>query len=337
MAIGIDSQLGASAPAIRRRSVTRPPGPAATAASRVSRAGLVLGSLAIASAAFAVWRLIETWHVSPRAASHHVSILGQKLTYPAANLDAVIVLVIAALGVTVIVNVVTGAAREVVAATRMARRIREGRLTREDDVVVLDDPRPRAFCAGLARPRVYVSRGAMDLLDDEALGAMLEHEREHVRRRDPLRLAASRVLGRALFFLPPYRTLLGRQHELAELSADESAVGVDAANASALARAMLSFLDSSESESVGIDPARVDHLLGGGQSWGFPAVQCLVCAAVVLGLSATAVLAGALASGSATLSPPFLSAQPCVVVLALIPTALALIAIRVSRRTILKP
>jgi hypothetical protein len=44
-----------------------------------------------------------------------------------------------------------------------------------------------------------------------------------------------------------------------------------------------------------------------------------------------AILVGREAAGSATLDPPFLSAQPCVVMLALIPCGIALIARRVRR------
>ena len=91
-------------------------------------------------------------------------------------------------------------------------------------------------------------------------------------------------------------------------------------NRSALARAMLSFSDDSESgEVVGIDPARVDHLLGEPPSWRFPALLCLAGLSVIALMTAVAVLAGQVASGSATLAAPFLSSRPCIVVLALIP------------------
>ena len=82
------------------------------------------------------------------------------------------------------------------------------------------------------------------LLDDAALSTVLAHERQHARRRDPLRLAAGRVLARALFFLPGLGDLVERQQALAELSADESAVNDLPANRSALARAMVSFSDT---------------------------------------------------------------------------------------------
>jgi hypothetical protein len=52
---------------------------------------------------------------------------------------------------------------------------------------------------------------------------------------------------------------------------------------------------------------------------------------VITLVAAVALLAGQVAAGSATLAPPFLSDQPCVVVLALIPAALVLVASRVAR------
>ena len=200
------------------------------------------------------------------------------------------------------------------------------------DAAVIADPQPRAFCAGLVRPRIYVSTGAIKVLDEAALSAVLAHERHHARRRDPLRLAAGRVLAGALFFLPELGDLAERQQALAELSADESAVNVAPANRSALARAMLSFSDLPESSSSsGIDPARVDYLLGEPPSWRFPALLCLAAASVLLLLVAVAVLAGRVASGSATLALPFLSHQPCIVVLAAIPAVLGVLAVNHRR------
>jgi hypothetical protein len=171
-----------------------------------------------------------------------------------------------------------------------------------------------------------VSTGAVAVLDDAALNAVLAHERHHARRRDPLRLAAGRVLAAALFFLPELGDLAERQQALAELSADESAVNGRPANRSALARAMLSFSDAPASAgATGIDPARVDHLLGEPPSWRFPAMLCVAAASVLGLLVAVAVLVGRLASGSATLALPFLSRQPCIVVLAAIPAVVGVI------------
>ncbi|MEA2145512.1 MAG: hypothetical protein QOG59_1099, partial [Solirubrobacteraceae bacterium] len=187
------------------------------------------------------------------------------------------------------------------------------------------DERPQAFCAGLINPRVYVSSGAVALLDEAALNAVLAHEVHHARCRDPLRLAVGRVLVRALFFVPGLAELVRRQQDLAEFGADETAMNAGPDGHSGLARAMLAFSEPSPAvSSVGIDPRRVDHLLGAPPSWRFPTLLCLGAGAVMGLVGASAVLLGQVAAGSATLAPPFLSHQPCIVVLALIPGALGL-------------
>ncbi len=96
---------------------------------------------------------------------------------------------------------------------------------------------------------------------------------------------------------------------------------------------MLSFSDTPASVgSNGIDPARVDYLLGDAPSWRFPALLCLAAASVIALLVTVAVLIGRLASGSATLALPFLSRQPCIVVLAAIPAVLGILAAAYRRR-----
>lgn len=306
---------------------------AALAAARVSRASLLLGLLGLISALFVLLRLLESWRVAPNAASHRISILGQTLSYPTANAGAIVMIVLAAFGLTVMAMIIAGAVRELAAARRLHRRLAQQELRPLRDALIIEDEQPHAFCAGLIAPRVYISTGALALLDDSSLDAVLAHERHHAARRDPLRLAVGRVLARALFFLPGLKELSRRQQALAELSADESAVNAAPANRSGLAGAILSFSDArAAGYSGGVDLARVDFLLGESPSWRFPLALCLSAAAVLTLLAAIAVLAGQVAHGSATLAPPFLSRQPCVVVLAVFPSALGLLAAFLSRR-----
>jgi hypothetical protein len=118
---------------------------------------------------------------------------------------------------------------------------------------------------------------------------------------------------------------------LSEVSADESAVSAAAGDRSALARAMLHFSEAPESgASVGVDPARVDYLLGDGPGWRFPTLMCAAAFALLALVVTVAILVGREAAGSATLEPPFLSAQPCIVMLALIPGATGLIGVWVA-------
>jgi Zn-dependent protease with chaperone function len=317
---------------VTRRSPPSPSAPitAAVAATRVSRAGAALAALGLAASLLVVVVLVETWHLGGGAATHHLSILGQSLSYPSANLPALVVLALAAIGLGATASAVRGAVQEAGASFRLGRRLAREEPARYGDARVIEDDRPLAFCAGLLRPRVYISTGAIVLLDEPALDAVLIHERHHARRRDPLRLAAGRVLARALFFMPGLGELHVRHQSLAELSADESALTHDPESRTALARAMLGF---SEAGAAGFDPERVDHLLGEAPTWRFRAVLCLVAAGAGILMLALTLLAARLASGSATLAPPFLSRQPCVVVLALIPAVLAFTAARLRRRT----
>jgi hypothetical protein len=216
---------------------------------------------------------------------------------------------------------ILGSVRELAADRSFRRGLAASAPRPLNDALVIDDERPKAFCAGLFHPRVYVSSGAVALLDESALDAVLAHEAHHARCRDPLRLAVGRILARALFFVPGLHELVRRQQALAELGADESAIDVAPEHRSALARAMLTFADSpGPAGPVGIDPRRVDHLLGEAPSWRFPTLLCVAAAGVIALVGTIALLAGQLAIGSATLAPPFFSRQPCVVVLSLIPT-----------------
>lgn len=124
-------------------------------------------------------------------------------------------------------------------------------------VRVIADDRPRAFCHGLLRPRIYVSSATLTALRPAELAALLAHEQHHARRHDPLRLALARVLGGGLFFLPVLPRLLDRYADAAEIAADEAAIG-GGQDVAALAAALLTF----EASGAGLHPDRVDRLLG---------------------------------------------------------------------------
>jgi len=285
----------------------------------------------LASAAFVITRLFESWRVTSGPASHVISVFGQRLSYPAANAGAIVVTVLAGLGLLMAVAAACGLARELLADRSFRRVIAARSPLSLQGALLINDERPQAFCAGLLRPRVFLSTGALELLDPAALAAVLAHERHHARRHDPLRLACGRVLAAGLFFIPALRRLVQRQHALAEISADEAAVLTAGGDRSALASAMLSFSQASSADALGIDPERVDYLLGERVQWRFPVVLCLGTVAALSLLIGLAVLAAHAAAGSATLAPPFLSSQPCVAVLAMIPAAAGLTGVAFAR------
>ena len=303
---------------------------ASIASARLSRAALALGALGVASSLFVIARLVDAWRVTGVSGAHQISILGYKLSYPRANVDAIVVLALALLGLAVIAMLLASVTREWVRASRLARQLSRRGSPGPDGALVLEDERPGAFCAGLFRPRVYLTTGAVGLLDEDALRAVVAHERHHASRRDPLRFAAEHVLARSLFFVPGARELGRRHRRVAELSADERAVDAASGNRAALARAILSFSD--QGEATGVDPLRVDHLLGEVPSWRFPSALAVSGVAVLALVVAVSVLAGRVATGSATLSLPVLSRQPCVIVLAMIPISLAALTVTFTRR-----
>jgi Zn-dependent protease with chaperone function len=310
----------------------RPGSPAAVAAGRMFGATLALGLLAALSAGVALMRVVESWHLGSASSSRTISIAGQRLSYPAANVGAVVVVVLAALGLAMSAATMLRLGRELLRDRRFRERLHRAARRQIHGAWILEDDRPQAFCAGLLRPRVYVSTGALELLDERALAAVLAHERHHARNRDPLRLACGRAFAAGMLLVPTLRRLVQRQHALAEISADDAA-RAEGVERGALASAMLSFSEAAGSEPVGVDPQRIDNLLGEPPQWGFPLLLCLLTGIVLVAMLALAVLAGRVASGSATLALPFLSAQPCVVVLALVPAAaLAVAAGRLRER-----
>ncbi len=90
-------------------------------------------------------------------------------------------------------------------------------------VCVVDGVPNPAFTAGWWSPRIYIAREIGESLSPEQLIAVLAHEAEHVRRRDPLRLSLLRFLGCTLFWNPAFRRLASDMADEAEIAADDVA------------------------------------------------------------------------------------------------------------------
>jgi Zn-dependent protease with chaperone function len=284
------------------------------ASRRAYRLGAALSVIGLALAVGVVVIALST--VSLRSQPGHVaSLLGLRLPLPAANPAAVALLVLATLGLAVLVTLLRGA----FAITRGHQRLRNGlpvvgALPGEPDVVVFASESVHAFCAGLVRPRVYLSAGALSVLGPDELRAVLAHERMHLARRDPLRIVTGRLLGEALFFAPAVRALVRRYDTLAELAADDHALAAVGGNRSVVASAMLAF-------DGGVAPERADHVLGLQGDWALPVALCTL---TLVGAAAVAMLVWQLAH-HAVLRTALVSPAPCIVVLAGVPLcALAL-------------
>jgi Zn-dependent protease with chaperone function len=308
-----------------------PPG-APELAPDLFRVTLAVGAAALAVAAVALVLAARAVIVGADAPVHRVEAFGNTIVYPAANVAAVVVLGMAAVGLLALVRALRSVGRQLLAQRRLARELAGRCVRRAGTFRVVEDARPTAMCAGLLRPRIYVSTAALELLGPHELQAVLAHEAHHRRRRDPLRLAVAQILGDALFFLPAVRRLARDHALLTEIDADAAAVAVRG-DESGLARAMLRLARAEHPDgAVGIEAARVDSLLGEPPRHLLP---LLFGVAVIAGLALAllvVMLAGRTAAGYATLALPGLSRQPCVVALALVPGTLGVLAALFLRR-----
>jgi hypothetical protein len=186
-----------------------------------------------------------------------------------------------------------GAAAHRRIATRMP--IREQRVIAGRRVLVVPNPRPLAFCAGLLRPRVYVSTGALERLGEDELAAVVAHEAHHASRRDPLRILVARAIGDAYSL----GALPRREQALAELSADEAAVR--SRGAAPLASALLAF------PAEEIAPDRVDRLVGERPRGQVPSTLVAGAGAVIAAL-VVLLMAGLIVDGHPRVCLPLASA-----------------------------
>jgi Zn-dependent protease with chaperone function len=295
------------------------------------RLQLGLGAAGLGACALVLAAGVSSVHVQPDAA-RRLDVAGVRLTYPAVNVAAVVLLALAALGAAVLIVTVRAAWRQFRGHQQLMRALPiAGPLAGHPTVLVLDAAAPLAFCAGWLRPRVYVSSAVLGRLSDSELRAVLAHEQHHGALRDPLRLAVSRVLCQALFFLPVLRPLHDRYADEAELSADAAALEATDGVAAPLASAMLAVGTTRAGDVVGISPERVDSLLGRPRAWRLPRMLLITALVTIAALVALAWRASAGASVQATLNLPIASSQPCVLVLALVPV-LACLAAAVARR-----
>lgn len=126
-------------------------------------------------------------------------------------------------------------------------------------------PNP-AFTAGWWNPKVYVDRSLRVLLSHAELVAVLTHEAEHVRRRDPLRLSLLRFLGNTLFWIPAFRRLAADIADESEIHADDVAARD---NPLVLASAILSLAhwrQHSQAFSTSVFPQAGVSLVAGGST-----------------------------------------------------------------------
>jgi hypothetical protein len=280
---------------------------------------VVLGAVGMLAAAGAVGAALGSVHHASMGAGR-LRVAGMILSYPELNPAEWLLIVLAAVGTTTIIIAGRGAWRQRCTYRRFLARLELlGRLDGRPTVKVIAGSRPEAFCAGYFRPAVYISKGALEALTGPELEAVLAHEHHHWLVRDPMRFALGRILSQAAFFVPVLPSLSERYRDLAELNADRAAVRASAGRQAPLASALLVFDASAPPGVSGISSARVDSLLGESTSWRLPVWLLTASLASLSILGFLIWQASAVASVRATFNVPFLSSEPCVVMLLLLP------------------
>ncbi len=89
--------------------------------------------------------------------------------------------------------------------------------------VVLEDPRPAAYCAAGRPAAIVVTSGALAVLDAPQLAAVLAHERAHLAGRHHLLALVTRGLAAAFPGVPVFTKGAEVVARLAELAADDAA------------------------------------------------------------------------------------------------------------------
>jgi Zn-dependent protease with chaperone function len=166
-----------------------------------------------------------------------------------------------------------------------------------EHVICLAVEHPLAFCVGIVRPRIVVSKGLVAVLRQRELEAVLIHEEHHRRRRDPLRRVAQQAAADVVFALPLLEWAMHRFRERSELAADRAAIAV--LGPEPVAGALWALGSPAAPYAAagfgGAATLRVSQVLGDPLPARRPAVR--LWAASALGLVLTALLAGCLGQG----------------------------------------
>ena len=160
--------------------------------------------------------------------------------------------------------------------------------------LVVDHPAATAYCVPGLRSRIVISAGALDLLDQDELAAVLAHERAHLRERHDLVLLPFTALLRAFRWSAVAREahaavallveMLADDHALRHRPARELATALLRVGAAGGAQAPVGALAAAAGDADGQVAARVSRLLR-------PVPRLPVAAVALIAVTAVAMVA----------------------------------------------
>lgn len=156
------------------------------------------------------------WHLVPPLVSGHVGLSGDTFGH-LATLAPAAILAASGLSAAWAVSRAANTVRRIVRERAVGRGPYETVILGGRDVVIA--------AAGLVRPRIVVSTGALTDLDDAELAASIEHERGHVAHGHRYALLCGQLFRALSCFLPAGRLALRELAFHLERDADEYALG----------------------------------------------------------------------------------------------------------------
>lgn len=94
----------------------------------------------------------------------------------------------------------------------------------ENYFTIVSYPVPLAITMGLMHPKIVLSTGLMNLLNDDELEAVIAHEMAHVKNRDPLTIFFMTLCSSTFWYIPILKWLNQQYRILKELVADDFAI-----------------------------------------------------------------------------------------------------------------
>ena len=105
----------------------------------------------------------------------------------------------------------------------LRRRLTAASSARIGEAQVIRSDVPTAFCIPGRHPLVVVTAATVEMLDTREVEAVLDHEREHLKRRHALQITVAEAVGGILGRLGLLRGYATQVRRLAELAADDAA------------------------------------------------------------------------------------------------------------------
>ncbi|MBS4220953.1 M56 family metallopeptidase [Bacillus sp. FJAT-49711] len=94
----------------------------------------------------------------------------------------------------------------------------------KEEILVLSHPTPMAFTMGFVRPKIIITTGLINLLNNDELKAVISHEMYHKENRDPLKVFLLSLSSSIMWYIPIQKWFHHKYRVIQEILADEFAI-----------------------------------------------------------------------------------------------------------------